>query len=101
MRASLVGQLVKNLPTVQETWVRFPGREDPLEKEMATHSSTLAGEFHGQRSWAGYSPWDWKESDTTVRLSLHKINDKFKEMSVRILTSLTTCCDMLVSEVSK
>ena len=68
---------------------------------MATHSSTLAGEFHGQRSWAGYSPWDWKESDTTVRLSLHKINDKFKEMSVKILTSLTTCCDMRVSEVSK
>ena len=35
-------QLVKNLPAVQETWVRSPGQEDPLEKEMATHSSTLA-----------------------------------------------------------
>ena len=35
-------QLVKNLPTVHETWVRSPGQEDPLEKEMATHSSTLA-----------------------------------------------------------
>ena len=39
---SLVTQLVKNLPAVQETWVRSPGQEDPLEKEMATHSSTLA-----------------------------------------------------------
>ena len=39
---SLVAQLVKNLPTMQETQVRFPGREDPLEKEMATHSSILA-----------------------------------------------------------
>ena len=41
-RASLVAQLVKNLSTVQETWVRFLGWEDPLEKEIATHSSILA-----------------------------------------------------------
>ena len=40
--ASLVAQLVKNLPTMQETWVRFLGWEDPVEKEMATHSSILA-----------------------------------------------------------
>ena len=38
----LVAQGVKYLPTVQETWVRSLGQEDPLEKEMATHSSTLA-----------------------------------------------------------
>ena len=42
VRASLVAQSVKNLPAVQETWVRSLGREDPLEKEMATHSSILA-----------------------------------------------------------
>ena len=41
-RASLVAQLVKNLPAMQETWVRFLGGEDPLEKEVATHSSLLA-----------------------------------------------------------
>ena len=35
-------QTVKNLPTVQEIWVRSLGQEDPLEKKMATHSSTLA-----------------------------------------------------------
>ncbi|XDA71268.1 hypothetical protein R6Z07F_001620 [Ovis aries] len=40
--ASLVAQTVKHLPTVWETWVRSLGWEDPLEKEMATHSSTLA-----------------------------------------------------------
>ena len=40
--ASLVAQLVKNLPGMWETWVRSLGQEDPLEKEMATHSSTLA-----------------------------------------------------------
>ena len=39
---SLVAQRVKHLPTMQETRVRFLGGEDPLEKEMATHSSTLA-----------------------------------------------------------
>ena len=39
---SLVAQMVKHLPTMWETWFRFLGREDPLEKEMATHSSTLA-----------------------------------------------------------
>ena len=40
--ASLVAQLVKNLPAVQETWVRFLGWEDPLEKRKATHFSILA-----------------------------------------------------------
>ena len=41
-KASLVTQMVKNLPAVQETWVRSLGQEDPLEKEIATHSSILA-----------------------------------------------------------
>ena len=40
--AFLVAQTVKNPPVMQETWVRFLGWEDPLEKEMATHSSILA-----------------------------------------------------------
>ena len=41
-RASLVAQMVKHLPTMRETRVQSLGREDPLEKEMATHSSILA-----------------------------------------------------------
>ena len=41
-RASLVAQVVKNLPAMQETWVQSLGWEDPLEKGMATHSSILA-----------------------------------------------------------
>ena len=45
--ASLVAQLVKNPPTMRETWVRSLGWEDPLEKGAATHSSILVGEFHG------------------------------------------------------
>ena len=40
--ASLVAQRVKRLPAIQETWVRSLGQDDPLEKERATHSSTLA-----------------------------------------------------------
>ena len=40
--ASLIAQLVKNLPAMQETWFQFLGREDPLEKEMAIYSSILA-----------------------------------------------------------
>ena len=57
--ASLIAQLVKNLPAVQETWVQSLGPEDPLRKEMATRSSTLAWRIP-QRSLAGYSPWGRK-----------------------------------------
>ena len=42
MNASLVAQTVKNLPAMKETWFWVLGQEDPLEKEMATHSSILA-----------------------------------------------------------
>ena len=42
LEPSLVAQRLKRLPAVRETWVRSLGREDPLEKEMATHSSILA-----------------------------------------------------------
>ena len=57
--------VVKTLPAMQETQVRSLGQEDPLEEGMATHSSTLAGESHGQRSLAGYSPQGCKELDMT------------------------------------
>ena len=63
--ASLVSQMVKNLPAMLET-VQSLGWEDPLEKGTATHSSILWESPHGQRSPEGYSPWGDKESDTTV-----------------------------------
>ena len=62
--ASLVAQLVKSLPAMQETWVSFLGWEDPLEKEMATHSSIFALRIP-QMSLVGYSPWGHKWSDST------------------------------------
>ena len=63
--------MVKRLPATQETRVRSLSWEEPLEKEMATHSVFLPGKSHGQRSLVGYSPWGRKESDTTERLHLH------------------------------
>ena len=53
---SLIAQSVKKLPAVQETWVRFLGWEDPLEKGMATHSTIVAWRSHGQGSLVSYSP---------------------------------------------
>ena len=64
--ASLVAQLVKNLPVMQETWVQSLGWEDPLEKGKTTHSSIPAW----RTSWGLYHRWSRKESDTTERLSL-------------------------------
>ena len=52
-RTSLVAQTVKRLPTVQETQVRSLGGEDPLEKEMATHSSILAWRIPGTEEPGG------------------------------------------------
>ena len=68
-RASLVAQMVKNLPAMRETWTQSLGWEDPLGKGIATHSNILTGEFHGQRSLEGYSPWGHNESDMTERLN--------------------------------
>ena len=61
--ASLVAQMVKRLPAMQETQVRSLGREDPLEKEMAIHSSTLAWKIPWSRILVGYCPWGHKESE--------------------------------------
>ena len=54
--SSLVAQTVKHLSTMRETRVRSLDWEDPLEEGMATHSSILPGEPHGQRSLAGQGP---------------------------------------------
>ena len=63
-----MAQTVKNLPAKQETGVLSLDWEDPLEKEMATHSQNSGLENpHGQRSLAAYSPWGCKELDTTER----------------------------------
>ena len=61
--------MVKHLTATQNTWVRSLGWEDPLEKEMATHSSILAWEISWtEESGRLYSPQGHKESDMTERL---------------------------------
>ena len=62
-RASLVAQLVKNPPAMQETWVQSLGWEDPLEKGKATHSSILARRIQSMGSI--YSLWGREELDMT------------------------------------
>ena len=62
------GSVIKNPPAVQEmqeTQVQPLGCVDALKDGMATHSSILAGESHGQRSLVGYSPQDHTETETT------------------------------------
>ena len=61
-----MAQRVKRLSTMRETQVQSLGQEDSLEKEMATHSSTLALKIPwAQELGAGYYPWGHKESGTT------------------------------------
>ena len=57
--------MVKNLPAMQETWVRFLGWEDPLEKEMATHSSILAWRIPQTEELGRVQFVGSQESDTT------------------------------------
>ena len=57
IRASLIAQMVTNLPAMQETWVQSLDWEDSQEKEWQPTSVLLPEESHGQRSLAGYSPW--------------------------------------------
>ena len=65
-RDSLVAQTVKNLPAMRETWVG----KIPWRRKWQPNSVFLPGEFHGQRSLVGYSPWGCKELDMTERLIL-------------------------------
>ena len=62
---SLVTQMVKNLPAMQETQLWSLGQEDPWRRKWQPAPIFLPGKSHGQRSLAGYSPWGCKESDTT------------------------------------
>ena len=63
--AFLVSRTVKNLPTMLETLVQSVVRKMPWRKEWLPIPVFLPGEFHGQRSLAGYSPWGGEESDKT------------------------------------
>ena len=68
LRASLVAQMVKCLPAMQETMVRFLVRKIPWRRKWQPTPIFLPGESQGQRSLVGYSPWGRKESDMTKQL---------------------------------
>ena len=65
-----MAQMVKNLPARQETWVQSLGREDPLEKGIATHCSILAWRIPCTEEPGRLQSMGHKESDTTERLTL-------------------------------
>ena len=72
-----MAQTVKNLPALWETWVRSLGGEDPLDKEMATHSSVLAWRIPWTEDLVGYNPWGCKGSDTTERLHFTSLGSRW------------------------
>ena len=65
MRTIPGGSMVKNPPAKQETWARSLDQEDPLEKEITTHSSILAREILWTEELGGLQSMGWQESDTT------------------------------------
>ena len=67
-----MAQTVKRLPAMQETWVPSLGWEDPLEKEVATHSSIHAWKIPWTKEPGGLQSWGCKESDTTEQLTHRK-----------------------------
>ena len=75
-------QRLKHLPAMWETWVRSLGREDPLEKAMATHSSILAWRIPWMEELGGLQSTGRKQSDTTERLHLHFNEDRRVYMCV-------------------
>ena len=84
--ASLVVQMVKNLPTMQETRVQFLGWEDPLTQEMTIHSSNLTWRIPRTESLEGYHPWGRKELDTTEWLTLSLFTQE-EELSTRPMST--------------
>ena len=62
--------MVKNPPAMQEIWVQSPGRKDPLEESVATHSSILSWRIPWSEKSGGVQSMESKESDMTERLTL-------------------------------
>ena len=80
-------QRLKRLPAMWETWIRSLGREDPLEKERATHSSILAWRISWTEELGGLQSTGHKESDMTERLHFPS-NILFLKIAIRLLHDL-------------
>ena len=82
-----IAQLVNHLPAMQDTQVRFLGREDPLKKKWQPTPVFLPEKSHGQRRLTGQSPWGHKELDMT-EVTKHKYKPLLKIKNIR---KLFTC----------
>ena len=71
--------MVKNLPAMQETWVRSLGWEDPLEEGMATHSSILAWKIPWIEEPGGLQSMGLQRADTIEQLSTHSTAYQIRE----------------------
>ena len=83
----MVAQSVKNLPAMQKAQVRSLGREDPWRREWLPTPIFVPGEFHGQRSLVGHSPWGHKELDTIEQLTHFNI-----KIIIMLLLAVFHCC---------
>ena len=87
--------MAKNLPVMWETWFDPWVGKIPWRRAWQPSPVFLPGEFHGQRSLAGYSLWGYKESDTTERLSTYSTPPKSR--GLRYLVTLEQCHNFLIS----
>ena len=95
--ASLVIQMVKNLLAMWETWVQSLGWENPWRRERLPTLAFWPGEFHEQRSLAGYSSWGHKESDTTEQPSLSLVSLQYMTTGKTIAMTIWTFVDKVMS----
>ena len=80
--------MVKSLPAMRETLVRFLGQEDPWRRKWLPTPVFLPGESHGQRSLAGYSPWGRKQLDMIKQLTLSLSPRTWKTSALVLLNVL-------------
>ena len=75
--------MIKNLPAIWETWVQSLGYKEHLEEVLFIPTAVfLPGVLHGERTLAGYIPWDGKEFDTTEQIRHTRINKRVEREQV-------------------
>ena len=95
----MLAQSVKNLPAVQEAEVQSLGQEDPLGKEMATHSSILAWKIPWTEEPGGLQSMGLQESDLTQQLNYHKTEAPSNKHKFRKIPTAAYRCQSLLKEI--
>ena len=94
---SLVAQMVKGLPVMWQTWVLSLSQKDPLEKEMAVYSRTLAWKIPWMEELGGYSLWGHKELDMTEQLHWFILNKITSSFYIFHTCQYRVCCQVVES----